>query len=279
MHSVLTGTPAIMEDRNIRWLSVFGRLQPGATLESARSAARVVGTRLAAASDADRERGLTARTLDTGPTQMLKPLFGIMLAITVLVLLIVCTNVANLLMLRGAAREHELAVRLALGAKRARVVRQLMTESLLLALGGVLFGLCMAQWTQASFGAFFPDSPLPLAVDTSLNMRIVIGLTVVGISTVFLFGLAPALRTTRGAERISLTGGSRGTTAARGRIRGLLVGAQFALSLTVLVCAGLFLRRLCCSPLSTSSWRGYHSRRSAISSLNACWSASGPFRV
>ena len=244
MHPVITGSTTIMDDRNIRWLSVFGRLAPGATLEAARAEARVLGTRLASASEADRDRGLSARTLDVGPTELLKPLFGIMLAITVLVLLIVCTNVANLLMLRGAAREHELAVRLALGARRSRIVRQLMTESLLLAIAGVVLGLCLAQWMQASFGAFFPDSPLPMAVDTSLSARVILGLTAVGISTVFLFGLAPALRTARGAERISLTGGSRGTTAARGWIRGALVGAQFALSLTVLVCAGLFLRRL-----------------------------------
>jgi predicted permease len=244
MHPALPVSPTIMDDRNIRWLSVFGRLAPGKTLEMARAQARVLGTRLAAANELDRERGMTARTLDVGPTEMLKPLFAIMLGTTLLVLLIVCTNVANLLMLRGAAREHELAVRLALGAKRPRLVRQLMTESLLLAIGGIVLGLLMAQVTQSSFGRFFPDTPLPVSVDTSLNVRLVAGMTVVGILTVFIFGLAPALRTTRGAERISLTGGSRGTTAARGRIRGLLVGAQFALSLTVLVCAGIFLGRL-----------------------------------
>ena len=244
MHPALTGSTTILEDRNIRWLSVFGRLAPGKTMEGAQAEAKVLGMRLAETSELDRERGLSARTFDVGPTELLKPLFTIMLAITVLVLLIVCTNVANLLMLRGSAREHELAVRLALGAKRSRIIRQLMTESLLLAIAGVVFGLCMAQWTQASFGAFFPDTPLPLNVDTSLNVRIVVALTVMGLSTVFLFGLAPALKTARGASRISLTGGGRGTTASRGVVRGLLVGAQFALSLTVLVCAGLFLKRL-----------------------------------
>jgi predicted permease len=244
MHAPITGAPALGDDWTIRWLFVFGRLSPGSTLESARAAAQVMGTRLATLHPANQDRGITVTELDVGPTQMLKPLFVIMLAITVLVLLIVCTNVANLLMLRGAAREHELAVRLALGAQRTRIVRQLMTESFVLAIAGVLLGLLIAQWAQGSFGAFFPDSPLPVTVETSLNARVIAILTAVGASTVFIFGLAPALRTARGAERIKLTGGTRGTTAGGAKVRGALVGAQFALSLAVIVAAGIFIRRL-----------------------------------
>jgi len=244
MHAAVTGAPELFDDWTIRWLGVFGRLAPGSTLESARATAQVMGTRIASLHPSNRDRGLTATELDVGPTTLLKPLFAIMLSITILVMLIVCTNVANLLMLRGAAREHELAVRLALGAQRMRIIRQLMTESLVLAIAGVVLGLLIAQWAQGSFGALFPDSPLPVTVDTSLDARVILLLTAVGVSTVFIFGLAPALGTTRGAERIKLTGGTRGTTAGGGRVRGALVGAQFALSLAVIVAAGIFLRRL-----------------------------------
>lgn len=237
------GAP-VLEERGIRWLGVFGRLAPGDTLAAARAEAMTIGPRLAASSAEDADRGLTARTLDVGPTDRLAPLFVLMLAINALVLLIVCTNVANLLLLRGSARQHEFAVRLALGAQPPRIVRQLLTESLVLAAAGVTLGLALGAWGQRSMSAVIPDSPLPIAMDTGLDGRVVAAVAVLGILTLVLFGLAPALRAVRDAGRVTLTGGARGSTSTGARLRGALVGAQFALSLAVLVTAGIFLNRL-----------------------------------
>ena len=244
MHPALSSSAPILPDRGIRWLSVFGRLETDGTLESARAEAHTIGARLAAMHLEDGDRGLTARTFDVGPSEQLAPLLVIMLAINVLVLLIVCTNIANLLLLRGAGRQHELAVRLALGARPARIVRQLMTESLILATAGVALGLALAVLGQGSMDSLIPDSPLPVAVSTGIDVRVVMVVALIGVATLILFGLAPAVRAVRAAGRVSLTGGTRGATASGARLRGALVGAQFALSLAVLVTAGIFLQRL-----------------------------------
>jgi predicted permease len=156
----------------------------------------------------------------------------------------VCTNIANLLLLRGAGRQHELAVRLALGARASRIVRQLMTESLLLAMAGVALGLALASWGAGSIDSVIPDSPLPVEVDSGIDIRVVVMVALVGVATLFAFGLVPALRAVRAAGMVSLSGGTRGSTSAGARLRGALVGAQFALSVTVLVTAGIFLQRL-----------------------------------
>ena len=232
-------------ERGVRWLGVFGRLVPGATLETARASAQASGARLAASFAEDRDLGLTARVLDVGPVDRMAPLFTVMLGISALVLLIVCSNVANLLLQRGAAREHEMAVRLALGARPSRIVQQLMTESLLLAAGAVLVGGVVLNWARNALTMLVPRSPLPIVADTPIDARVLVVLAGVGVATVFVFGLAPALKSARVAVRASLSGGStRGGTRGGSRVRGALIAAQFALSLAVLVAAGLFLRRL-----------------------------------
>lgn len=174
------------------------------------------------------------------------PLFVILQGLTVLVVLVVCSNVANLLLQRGAAREHEIGVRLALGARPWRVVRQLMTESLLLGSGGVVAGGAVLLWARNAFNRVLPASPLPIVTDTPVDLRVVLVLGAVGASTVFVFGLVPAMRSARIDVRGALSGGgsARGGSAGSGRLRGLLVSAQFALSLAVLITAALFLRRL-----------------------------------
>ena len=245
MQPEVGGSPDLLYERGVRWLGVFGRLLPGATLESARASAQAAGARLAAGFAADRDLGLTARVLDVGPVDRRAPLFTVMLGISGLVLLIVCSNVANLLLQRGAAREHEMAVRLALGARPARIVRQLMTESLLLAAGAVLVGAAVLAWARNALTALVPRSPLPIVADTPIDARVLAVLAGVGVATVVVFGLAPALKSARVAVRASLSGGgARGGTRGGGRVRGALISAQFALSLAVLVSAGLFLRRL-----------------------------------
>ena len=244
MRTAIGDEPSILEDRALHWVSVFARLPDGVSLEQARAAAQPIGVGFAELHPEDKEYSLTARVLDIGPGAEMKPLFGIMLAITVLVMVLVCTNVANLLLLRGAAREHEMAVRLALGAQPSRIVRQLLSESLMLAVAGIFLGLAVAQVGQGTMRHLMPDTPLPLGLDTSLSTRVVVVLASVGFATVLVFGLVPAFRTVRLAMRVSLSGGARGATSRGAGIREALVGAQFALSLAVLIVAILFVRRL-----------------------------------
>jgi predicted permease len=239
------GDTRLLDGRGIMWLDVFARLTPDGTLDQANAAAKGVGEQLTARFREFRDVSLEAQTLDIGPVEMMAPLFKVMLGLSVLVVLIVCSNVANLLLLRGAAREHEIAVRLALGARARRVVRQLMTESLLLALGGVILAVGFAIWSRNTLSSFAPASPLPLVVDTPFDASVLAVIAAIGFSTVFAFGLLPALKSTRIAVRASLTGGgTRGGTSKGGRLRGALVSAQFALSLAVLATAGLFIQRL-----------------------------------
>jgi predicted permease len=239
------GDARFLDDRNITWLDVVGRLTPDGSLETANAAANGMGRELSAQFREFRDVGLEAQKLDVGPVERMAPLFKVMLGLSILVVLIVCSNVANLLLLRSAAREHEIAVRLALGARARRVVRQLMTESLLLAIGGVILAVGFAIWSRNTLSSFAPASPLPLVVDTPFDGTVLAVIATIGFSTVFAFGLAPALKSTRIAVRASLTGGgTRGGTSQGGRLRGALVSAQFALSLAVLATAGLFIRRL-----------------------------------
>src|SRR6185369_16521044 len=161
MQPRMTGNPYLIEERGTRWLDAFGRLAPGVTLEAASAAIKTDGARLAATYQELKDVGMRARTLDVGPVEGMGKLFTILLGISILVVLIVCSNVANLLLLRGAAREHEMAVRLALGARAGRIVRQLMTESLLLAIGGVVIALGFVAWARNALNSLTPASPLP----------------------------------------------------------------------------------------------------------------------
>src|SRR5688572_12527614 len=239
------GDARFLEDRSITWLDLVARLTPEGSLETANAAASGMGRQLSTQFSELRDVGFEAQKLDVGPVERMAPLFKVMLGLSVLVVLIVCSNVANLLLLRSAAREHEIAVRLALGARAGRVVRQLMTESFLLAIGGVILAVAFAIWSRNTLSSFAPASPLPLVVDTPFDGTVLAVIAVIGVSTIFAFGLAPALKATRVAVRASLTGGgTRGGTAQGGRVRGALVSAQFALSLAVLATAGLFIRRL-----------------------------------
>lgn len=240
-----TGNPSWLDNRDQRWLDVLGRLAPGASLESANEAVRAIGTRLSARYAELRDFGLRARTLDVGPVESMGSIAAVLLGLSILVVLIVCSNVANLLLLRSASREHEMAVRLALGAQPGRVVRQLMTESFLLALGGVVLATGVAAWSRNALNSLAPASPLPLIAETPFDGTAVAVIALIGVLTIFAFGLAPALKAARVAVRASLSGGgTRGGTAHGGRLRGALVSAQFALSLAVLATAGLFIQRL-----------------------------------
>jgi putative ABC transport system permease protein len=175
--------------------------------------------------------------------QNVRPALMLLLGAVTFVLLIACANVANLLLARAAARGREVAIRTSMGASRGRVIRQLLTESVLLSLAGGILGLLFAQ---ASLGPLLKISAgsVPQVFDVTLDRPVLIFTIVVSIITGLVFGIAPALRTTRFDLRETLNEGSRGSTAGPGhhRLRGVLICAEIALAMLLLVGSGLLLR-------------------------------------
>ncbi len=232
--------------RGWQFLDVTGRIRDGSTYEQARDELVTVSIAAseAAGSQSDRLGAKVARLSDSGPTELFKPVFVALLGITGVILLIACANVANLLLARAAARRREIAVRLAVGASRGRLVRQLLTESLALALVAGGAGLLVAFWARDIFGAFLPPISAPVNLDFAIN-PLVLGFAV-GLSflTAILFGLVPALQASRPELVPALKDDIGAGPAHRGRLQGTLVVAQIALSLVSLVCAGLFVRSL-----------------------------------
>jgi predicted permease len=228
-----------------RWLTVFGRLRDGTTLAQARAELDVVGRQLARAQTELGATSASARPFDAGEApRILRPVFTALLGVTAVLLLIVCANLANLMLARGAARRRELGIRAALGAGRGRLARQLLAECLGLAIPGALLGVAFASWGRDALVALIPPSGMPLDVDTPLDLRVLAFAVTLSIAAVLIFGLAPALRASQPDFGAVLKGGTPGAGVTRSRLRGALVVAQIALSLTAAVSAALFVRTL-----------------------------------
>ena len=235
--------------RSWNWLTLLGRLRPGITLASAQAELSVLAERLHAANAGSTHYTsveLTpAAAAATGLGRDAVALFtGLLAGVVGLVLLLACANVANLLLARGAARSRELAVRRALGASRARILRQLLTESLVLALlGGALgFGLA-ALLGNALSGLRLPDGATLPELEIAGNPRALLFCLSLSTLSTLLFGLLPALQATRGQLVESLKEGASGGRA-RTRLRNALLVAQVALSMALLSGAGLLVRGL-----------------------------------
>jgi predicted permease len=168
---------------------------------------------------------------------------GVLMALTGLVLLVACANVANLLLARSTARRREIAIRLAIGASRGRVVRQLLIESLLLAAIGAALGVALASAGSALLLRLVADPQL-LRLGVGLNLRVLGFALVMTVLTGLLFGLAPAFRATAEGPAQALAGAGRGVTRPRGSLASGLVVAQTALAVVLLIAAGLFIRTL-----------------------------------
>ena len=229
----------------------FGRLKDGVTLEQARANVDAIGKALAAEFPTDnRGRSYTLTPFGEG---ILPPAFRqqlvlsgtIGMVIVGLVLLIACGNVANLLMARAGARRQEIAVRLSIGANRSRLIRQLLTESVILALIGGLVGLLIAYWARAVLWSLRPPFMQANFIDLDFDGRVLGFAAVASLATGIIFGLAPALQSSRPDLAIDLKERTTQATGARWyNIRHLLVMGQLALSLVALATAGLFLRSL-----------------------------------
>ncbi|MFL6336070.1 MAG: ABC transporter permease, partial [Pyrinomonadaceae bacterium] len=245
-------SPQTIENRQARLLSVvFGRLKPGATLEQAQADMDGVAGHLQATypNDYPKNSGYAAQVAGLGEalTQQARPTFLILLAATGLVLLIACANVANLNLARVLRRQPEIAMRTALGASRGRLIRQMLTESTLLSLGGGVLGVLLASWglpLLTTFAGRFTNRTAEIGIDSSVMLFALL----LSVGTGLIFGLLPAFSFGKGSKQSLAAAlkedGGRATAAGKNRVRGFLTVAQVAISFTLLIGAGLMLRSL-----------------------------------
>ena len=223
-------------------ISVVARLKPNVSLQQAQTETEMVYARM----EQQYPETNTGRRAYLGSLHesfvgdVRRPLL-ILLGAVGLVLLIACANVANLLLVRASTRRREMSVRVALGASRRRIIRQLLTESLMLAAIGAVLGIFLAYWATSFIANQLPDG-IPRLTETSIDLP-VLGFTLgVSLLTGFLFGLAPALQASRLNLTEALKEGDRGSSGGRQRLRSLLVVSEVALTLTLLVGAGLLIQ-------------------------------------
>ena len=256
LHASAGGGADRRSERGARNLTLLGRLQPGVSLDAARARFNVVAGQLFAAHPEEwqdvAQRGRTITVLPEREARVPPEVRGIvvgfmtvLLAGVALVLLICCMNVANLLLARGSGRMREVAIRLSLGASRGRLVRQLMTESVLLASLGCGGAIVVTFAAVDLLARFRPPGNLPFTLDVGVDWRVLGFALVAAACASILFGLAPAFATTRLDTSSTL---KEGALAAGGKLRfgmrGALITAQVAVSLVLLVSSGLFLRSL-----------------------------------
>lgn len=238
----------MLRDRKDRNLLGIARLKPGVTLEQARRELQALAGRMAVL-DADTNEGMSATLLPMskahfGPQGVLMAPLKVLMGVCMLVLLIVCANVANLLLARTASRQREFSTRLALGASHARVLRQVLVDSLVLVAAGGIAGLAAAQWMSKALGLLLPPGQLSRAMGFTVNRDMLLFTIAICALATCLAGLGPALQSGYGglSERMN-EGGRSGSEGVRThRLRGLLVTAEVALALVAIIGAGLFAR-------------------------------------
>jgi predicted permease len=240
-----------IRERDNFWLDVLGRLKPGVNRRQAEEELNLQMQRIVEQFP-NSHRGPNQITLDPlwrspyGANVYLYKSLPILLALAAVLLLLACANVANLLLVRNVTRRREVALRLSLGAGRWRLVRQLLVESLLLALAGGALAMVLTTWTAGTFAAFFPPTSIPLTLNGHVDRTVLLATMALAILTATIFGILPALRTSGLAPIAALKeeAGSMSGGPHKSRLSSLLVVAQIALSLLLLICAGLFTRSL-----------------------------------
>lgn len=239
---------SFLKDRKTRMFRVLARLAADVTIEQARADLASAVSRLAEVHP-NTNRGMTAAMLPVslshyGVHDRLRAPLGMLTGAGAVVLLIVCANMANLLLARAMNRRREMSLRLALGAPRARLVRQLLTESAVLTTAGSALGLLVAHWLSGSLRFFVPDLAVPTLLRPHLDARVLAFTAGLACAVTILAGIAPAWYVAREQLGDALGAGSRGMTgsARSGRLRGLLVASEMALTVVALVGAGLFMK-------------------------------------
>lgn len=239
----------VLSDRGARAFLVQGRLKPGVSFSQAQASINVIAARIAKqypSTDGNVTvqvyREQMARPLPLG-TNIVPVAAGFLLGLAGLLLFLACMNVANVLLARAAARQREMGLRTALGARRARLIRQLLTETTLLGLLGGALGVILGVWANPGDVSKFADTTLPIRLDVSFDWHVFAYSLAATLFTGLFVGLWPALRASRADLNGILQDGGRSETS-RQRLRGALVIAQVAASLTLLVIAGLLVRSL-----------------------------------
>ena len=259
--AIVAGKDSWLDQRSTWWLQVMGRLRPGISNAQAAARLNVLAPQIFAASvplnwPADDQRAFRRSTFETLPAatgvaglfsnlrnQYDRPL-EILMVVVGLVLLIACANIASLMLARSAARQREIAMRVALGASRSRLIRQVLTESLVLSGAGALLGVLFAHWGSARLVRFVSTTQNEAFLDLSMDGR-VLGFTIgITILTGVLFGILPACRVSRTSPAAAMKGGEAqpGETRSQFRSGRWIVAVQVALSLVLLIGAGLFVR-------------------------------------
>ena len=240
------GKSPVTGQRGAHFLRVIGRLKSGVTQEQAQSEVQAIAARLEQQyPDQNTNKSLRVESALAAMVGDVRPALFVLLGAVACVLLIACANVANLLLARATSRHKEMAIRAALGASRMRVIRQLLTESVLLSLVGGAVGLLLAVWWSDLLVALGKED-IPRAVHVAIDWR-VLGFTVaISVLTGLIFGLVPAFHSSKSELVDSLKEGGRGTGegARRNAIRSLLVVAELAMAVVLLVCAGLLIQSL-----------------------------------
>jgi putative ABC transport system permease protein len=238
------GEGAIMVSRGYRGWRAVGRLKDGVTIEQAQAESDLVASNIAAQfPEANKDLGIKVMPLLESLVGNVRFTLLLLLGTVGVVLLIACVNVANLLLERAVRRQREINVRLALGASHWRIARQLVTESLILALAGGMLGSLLAMWSTKLIVSLSPEGITRIA-ETRLDIRVLVFTALISVLTGVLFGLAPVL----GISRVGLTEGLKERSSSGGRrsvqARNLLVVSEVALALVLLVGAGLLVRTL-----------------------------------
>lgn len=225
-----------------RFLRCVGRLAPGVTMQQAQSELNVIARQLEQQYPTYNSGwGVSLVPIREQIVGDVRPILLVLLAAVAFVLLIACANVANLLLARAATRQREFALRAALGASRMRLTRQLLTESVLLALCGGVVGIALAYWGVELLKRFGPDN-IPRLRDISIDPRVLLFTFGISLLTGIAFGLVPALQASRADVNDALKEASRGSTGSRGKLRSVFVVAEVSLALVLLIGAGLMIR-------------------------------------
>lgn len=271
MYQQLNSSYDSIHDRNDQWLEAIGVLAPGATPEQARQELSIEMHQLARDFPDSHKGSNDALVIPlwrepNSANQYLSVMLPPLMAIALVVLLLACVNVANLFLVRAVARRREMAVRLSLGANRARLVRQLLVESVLVALAGGGLALFVTLWSARTFDRFLPPTDLPIDLNMHVDGRVLAATFALSTLTGIAFGLLPALRSSR-IVPVAVLKEEAGTSSGgrhKARLTSALVVAQIALSFLLLICGGLFIRSFHKAQHADPGFRGDHVLLSSI---------------